>query len=313
MRGRRANLGLALAVALACHASTPSRSAELFNAAPAAAPVAPDRSLEQRLAALAVTDADFYRPVLYTWTTPASLAALRRSHRLLVATAAVGGFVSPFVRALAITATHASSGRDLARLLLTDPTLARRRYAWPSPFATVLGLGARTYGTTLVRIELRRDAWIGRYEPTAADPFTFVDANGAGVELAEVLAHSERIGAILHVRTELAIRFREYVICNPQMIASWSVATPAIRTELSAELTTIAALAQAAASTRPAELATSAAPAWSHGAPDWIGGWHAAMAFDTARYQPTPRALAALAAALDAYDPAGAPLEVVYP
>ncbi|HET9988252.1 MAG TPA: hypothetical protein VFQ65_07025 [Kofleriaceae bacterium] len=292
MRG--ANLGLALAVALACRAPAP---AELFNAAPAGAGRTPERSLQQQLAAFAVTDADFYRPVLYTWTSPAQIAELRRSHVLLTATAATGGFVSPFLRALAITATHAGSSRDVARVLLTDPRLVRRRYAWPAPFATVLGVGSRTYGTTLIRIELRSDAWIGRYEPAAADPFRFVDASGATVELAQVVSHPERIGAIFHVRTELAIPFREYVICNPVMIASWSVATPAIRTELAAELATIGAVARAPRATIAS----------------WLDSWHAALAFDTERYEPTPTALATLAAALDAYDPTGEPLEIEYP
>jgi hypothetical protein len=53
-----------------------------------------------------------------------------------------------------------------------------------------------------------------------------------------VLAEPERVAAIFHVRTESAqaVRFREYVVCSAAMVSSWSVATPAIRAELDAEI-----------------------------------------------------------------------------
>jgi hypothetical protein len=292
----------AFALALACviRPADPLSNERRAVAAP------PEITLVTQLAKLTVSDDDFYRPVLYSWTTPAGIAALRNTRRLLVATATTGGFVSPFLRALALTATRRGPGRDLARTLITDPVLLRRRYAWPHPFATVLGLGDRTYGTALIRIELRPEAWIGRFDPAAADPFTFRDASGATIAIADVLAHPARIGAIFHVRTELAVPFREYVVCSAAMVASWSVATPEIRAELDAELATIAAVARVASST-----SARASSAWAHGGTaDWLAGWHAALAFDNPRYRATPAALATLAAALAAYDPAGAPLSV---
>jgi hypothetical protein len=285
-------LAVCIALVLACHDQAPSRS-ELANVAPRDAGTASElgREFEPRLAMLAVTDGNFYRSVLYSWTSPAQVSALRQSRVLLTATTATGGFVSPFLRELALVATDAGPGRDLARLLLTDRSLSRRRYAWPAPFATSLGLGARTYGASLIRIELRDDAWIGRFEPTAADPFTFVDSTNAYVSAAEVLAHPERIGAIFHVRHERGAAIREYVICNAAMIASWSVATQEIQEAVDRDLAMLAAIARVQ---RPQ--------------PSWLPDWHASLAFDTARYQPTPRALADMTAALAAYDPAGEPL-----
>jgi hypothetical protein len=277
-----------VALALACRGERVARHLE--NAAPRdTSTVSP--APEPALAGFAVTDTDFVRPVLYTWTSPGQIAALRGSHVLLTATSAAGGFVSPFLRELAIVATGTSSGRDLARLLLVNPTLARRRYAWPAPFATVLGLGARSYGTSLIRIELRSDAWTGRFDPTAADPLRFVDAAGATVATADVLAHPDRIGAIFHVRTERGAQIREYVVCNEAMIAGWSIATPEIRAEVDRELAMLASVARAG------ELS-----------PQTLAAWRATLAFDTSRYQPTPRALSIIAEALAAYDPAGAPL-----
>jgi hypothetical protein len=250
-------------------------------------------SVDERLAALAVTDDDFYRPVLYTWTTGEQIDALRDSHELLVATASTGGFTSPYLRALARTTARHGRGRAVARLLIHHPALQRRRYAWPSPFATVMGLGDRTYGTSLVRIELRPEAWIGRYDPVAFEPFSFVDASGAPVPLDDVLAEPERIGAIFHVRTDRAAgyHFREYVVCSEAMIASWSIATPQIRTEVDLEIDLLRDLREAIA-TLPRER------------------WRRALAFENPKYEPVAARLDAIVAELARYDGDGEPLVV---
>lgn len=277
---------VAFAIAVACSAPADTRLSNEVRSAVQA----PEITLVSRLSELAVSDDDFYRPVLYSWTTPANIAALRQSHRVLTATASTGGFVSPFLRALALVASHAGPGRDVAHMLITDPVLLRRRYAWPHPFATVLGIGDRTYGTALIRLELDPRAWIGRFDPTSPQPFLFRDAHGSTIAIGDVLAHPEMIGAIFHVRTDTAVPFREYVVCNATMLASWSVSTPQIRAKLDAELATIAAVARA---------------------PDVsLDRWNATLAFYNARYRPTPTALATLAAALAAYDPAGAALSI---
>ncbi|HEY1547219.1 MAG TPA: hypothetical protein VGG28_05340 [Kofleriaceae bacterium] len=292
-------------VAVACRSPSPPPPPPAPAAvarAPALVAVDP---VARELAALSVTDDDFYRPVLYTWTTADSVAKLRKTRQLLVATIATGGFVSPYLRALIAIARRGGTGGDVARMLLTNAQLLRRRYAWPAPFATVLGLGPRTYGSELIRIELDRDAWIGRFEPSAADPFRFVDATNAEVPLGDVLAHPERIGAMFHVQRGAAVPFREFVICNPAMVASWQVATPAVDAELAAERTMLEALARRAGTTRESSV-TADWTSRSTSGRDWIHAWHAALAFDNARYRPTPETLDALAKALSA--PAGAAL-----
>lgn len=265
-------------------------------------------TVDTRLAALAVTDDDFYRSTLYTWTTPAAASTVRTTHTLLVATTTSGGFVSPFNRALGVLAVTARPGADIARVLRDDPRLSRRRYAWPAPFATMLGIGPRTYGNALIRIELRGDAWIGRFSPTDPTPFTFVDAGGDRIANADVVAAPERIAAIFHVRAEAAVPYREYVVCNPAMIASWSIATPAIRAEVDAERALVSELG---ALDIP-HAGSPAVTAWSTKATalTTLARWHATLAFDNARYRPLPAALARLAKTLAAYDPAGAALSV---
>jgi hypothetical protein len=311
----------ALAVVAACNArpapawvpppSAPVRAAVVeVDAAPA--PLV--ASVERRLDTLAIDDDDFYRPVLYTWTTPESIADLRVSHRLLVATANSGKFTSPFNRALAHLVSHGGPGRDVARLLTTDPALIRRRYAWPAPFATVMGLGDRSYGTALVRIDLRPTAWIGRFEPAAAQPFRFVDADGTPVAIADVIAAPERIAAIYHVRTEpsQAIPFREYIVCNEAMIASWSIATPAIRAEVDFERGLLDDLRARALEVPLADAVAPAAPGWPHHAPSpsLVERWRSALAFDNVRYRLGPPQLTEIVEALDAYDGSGPPLTV---
>jgi hypothetical protein len=273
-----------------------------------AAPAVVTSTLDTRLAALSVTDDDFYRSPLYTWTTPAVVGAVRLTHTLLVATTTSGGFVSPFNRAIAVFAVTARPGADIAKILRDDPRLSRRRYAWPAPYATVLGVGPRAYGNALIRIDLRDDAWIGRFAPGEPDPFTFVDAAGHRIANADVVADPDRIAAIFHVRSDAAVPYREYVVCNPAMIDKWSVATPEIRAELDAERSLVSELGAITVANAEAPAVTD----WSTKATalTTLARWHATLAFDNERYRPLPAALAHLAKTLANYDPAGAVLSV---
>ncbi len=266
----------ALLALVACVAVAPPPTIS-HVAVPRVAPRSPP--IDERLRALAVTDADFYRPVLYSWTTPASIATVRATHRALVATASTGTFVSPFNRALARLAAH---GDRVARIFTTQ--LVHRRYAWPAPFATVLGLGPRSYGNALIRLELRPDAWIGRFDPDAEVPFAFVDAANGAVAIDDALAHPERIAAVFHVRTgrDVDPKFREYIVCNEAMV-TWSIGTPEIRAELVAERALLVAL--------HAQLSSSIA-----------NSWRVTLAFFSARYRLTAGNLDAIVDALDAYD-----------
>ncbi|MFY0541323.1 hypothetical protein [Nannocystis pusilla] len=187
----------------------------------------------------AVHHDDFARRVLYTWTTPPQIDALRRSRRLLVADSDVGER-SPYLRALdGLVDAH-----PLAAILRDHPGHRRRRYAWTSPFATALGLGERRYGDALVRIDLAEDALVVGFRPHAAEPFVLEDMSGEPVDLAVALADPGRIGAVYHVRDGPAdpIAFREYIVCNESQVAAWSVATPDIRARLDAELALLESL-----------------------------------------------------------------------
>ena len=98
-------------------------------------------SLEARLDLHAVGADDFVRLDLYTWTTPPQIEALRAGGPLLVADATAGDGPSPYHRLLAAMDEEHRPGHALASILRHTPALSRCRYAWPSPMATVLGLG----------------------------------------------------------------------------------------------------------------------------------------------------------------------------
>ncbi|MCB9753319.1 MAG: hypothetical protein H6713_25545 [Myxococcales bacterium] len=279
--------------------------------APAAEP-----PLARQLEARAVYHDDFARGVVYTWTTAEQVEALRASRALLVATSTTHGRPSPFNRALARLAEDAEGpGAAIARALVEDPQLQRRRYAWTSPYATTLGLAARRYGDALVAVELDSSAYVLRFMPYEDAPLAAVDLRGVAVPLSEVAAHPERLGAVYHARDgpRAAIAFREYVLCNPAMIASWSLATPALAELVAEERAMLRRLREGpfAGLPTPAVRAASA-PAWRAvvDAPNLIERWRASLAFDNERYQPSPENLAAIERALAGYDGRGPPLIV---
>jgi hypothetical protein len=278
---------------------------------PARAPARePVPSLAERLEARAVTDDDFARRRLYSWTTPSQVETLRTTRVLLHADASTGGRPSPYSRLVAALAP-----RDpIAKLLRDDPRLRARRYAWPSPFGTVLGRGPQRYGTALVALELRADALVGRLDPRGQPAFAFVDMTGAAVPLDDVLRDPGRIGAIFHVRVEsgMPVPFREYVVCNEAMVERWEVGTESIASQVADDIALLEALATGPFADLPEpETRWPAAPRWAKSVAhtSMVTRWHASLAFDNVRYRPTPANLAAAIEALRGYEPAGAPID----
>ncbi len=199
----------------------------------------------EELAARGVYHDDFARAELYTWTTAEQVTALRRDRRLLVAEGGAGMGPSPYLRGLTAVAERGGAGRELAALLLEHPALRRRRYAWTSPFATMMGLGPVRYGDALIRVVLAPRALLLRFRPGDAEPFVAVDLRGAAVPIAELLADPGRLGAVYHVRDgpRDELPFREYVLCNEAMVLAWSVATPEIQAQVDADIDLLTRLA----------------------------------------------------------------------
>ena len=290
------------------------------TATTAPSPQAP--SLEERLDKLGVTDQRFVRKELYSWTTPDQIAKLRQTRMLLVATAKTRGGPSPYSSLLIRLSRGTGESRDVARLLSEHPGLSKRRYAWPSPFATSVPLGERSYGHALVHIVLKDNSFVAKLDPLEKDVFSFVDLDNNPVATSEAIAHPERIAAVFHVRRkpDAGPRFREYIVCNESMIEQWSIGTPHERAIVAENVALVDALLRSPLITAlDTNTPLDAASAWSAHSdkPTLLDAWRRAIAFDSPKYKPSRDTLGAITTSLAAYDPAGDPLEhkpsVVFP
>lgn len=258
--------------------------------------------LEAALEARALTDDDFARTEVYSWTTEAQAGILAQDGRLLRAGANDGRSRSPYQRALDELAVSRAADPDdvaLARLLSTDPALASRRYAWTTPYGAVLPRGQRSYGPILVRIELDPGAWQARFAPEERPAFRVVDAAGAPVPVEDVLASPSRLASVVHVRAhDRHGAFREIIVHGG--VARWSIGTPAIAARIEEDRRVLAGLRRALAAGAPWR-PRPFAPSWRTrgAAPHGLAALFAAsMPFDTARHRLRDEALAALEAAM---------------
>jgi hypothetical protein len=287
----------------------------------AAAPEEPDGGAALR--AYVVAPPKLARRTLYTWTTEAQIKELARDPTLLTRTESAKHGASYFDQ---IVDDRAKRGDALAAVLRTSP-FVRARYTWPAPFATFGGWPGEVYGGQLLRIDLKPTAWIAVLR-TSRLGWDIVDLDDRPVELAEVLLHPERIAAVHFIhdapgsgsyRTSAGplerAAFREYVVCNESMIASWSTGTDAIAAEIGAEADALAAFARhlrkhpARAESLVAWNARIALEVWPSTsvplAPETT--YEATLAFPNQGYLPDAEALLALAEALRKVVPRGAP------
>lgn len=177
------------------------------------------------------------RGVLYTWTTRAQTEELRARPVLLTRETTDAGGRSRFDEALA-------REPGAAARLLQEPGRRARRFAWPLPWATVMGWDGAGWGTDLVRVELRPEAITAVFSP--GEPWTFLDREGGEVPESAVLAAPERLAVVYHVAPASAERpgFREFVIVGEKMIAEWSLGTEEIRATIAADAELLARAAE---------------------------------------------------------------------
>src|SRR5262245_23802783 len=256
MRGRRTLRGsfyLGLLLSVACGeppAPRPPAPALTSPPAPASAtpssatkgssaarPPAPDQALLERLAAEVVYHDSIGRRVLYTWTNAAQAAELARTRRLLTRTESATKGRAFFDRR-----------RDQTNLpesrLFDEPALAKRRFAWTNPWATLRGWEGESYGDRLIRVTLKNEAIIASFHPDDPNgmPWRFFSVTGAPLSELEVIRSAGRIAAVYHVFDGIeegdrkAPPYREYVLCNESMIASWEIGTARLNGEIADEI-----------------------------------------------------------------------------
>lgn len=272
-----------------------SVTARSADAAPAEdPPVIPQRDdPDELLAPFALDSRSPARRILWSWTTEEQAAGFAKSRELVTKGREAAGDGNPFERALEAADDGSPFGASVARFVRT--TLGKRRYAFANPLGWSVSPSGGSYGPVLVRMTLRDDAVIlvlGATPTVGMEPFSALDVEGRAVRGVDLQAHPERIAVVFHTGFDgNADPFREYVVVNEAMLASWEIGTEAIEKERARAKEAIHRLLPLAEETsrhEPAEVAF----AWQ-GAPrrPSVAAWHRMMGVVTARHEMTKAAI----------------------
>ncbi|MDB4990121.1 MAG: hypothetical protein JWN04_5299 [Myxococcaceae bacterium] len=199
------------------------------------------------------------RRVLYSWTTAEQASELRSSGLLLTRSERSDGTRTTLSGALA---TLANANDPLAKLLV-GPSFQKGRFGWPSAWATLRGWPGESYGTTLLRIVLKPEAWLARL---VNDRLEVVDLQNQPVTTDAASKSPERIAAVYYVSTGdgstnaqcgsflgcAPSAYREYFINNESMVEEWSLGTDVILAELERGRKLVAGVRAAAVAARAA-------------------------------------------------------------
>jgi hypothetical protein len=261
--------------------------------------------------------------VFYSWTTDEQVAELRAGGELFSRSERPGMGRGLLFTELA-TLAEASTPEGTLADVLGQQTFAKARFAWPNPWATLLGFPGESYGNQLLRIELKADAWIAYLD---AGELSVVDAQNQPVSLEDALASPERIGAIYYQSAAQAgsaycgsfshgaVGFREFALGNIDMVARWSLATPEITARLEADLEVLRTFEERlvclSLTTTPADWADQVGCTWGRDPRrDLLGDYDFALGLPSELYWPSPENIAALISAVEASLPTGDPLSV---
>ena len=182
--------------------------------------------------------------VVWSWTTTEQADEIRRDKVLFTreSSPTLGrGFLYDVLE------ERAAKG-DATAARLAGSELAKGRYGWSNPWATVRGATpTETYGDELLMIEMRADTWYARVRTTDAS-IDFVDSSGSAIATDMALASFERVGGILfdhdgesstHCSTGSGgggLIYREIYVGNEARLASFSHRTGTILDVLEAHI-----------------------------------------------------------------------------
>ena len=227
-----------------------------------------------------------------------------------------------FTELAAVAESEPSPVTQLAEVLVNQ-VFVKARFAWTNPWATVLGFPGETYGNQLLRIELKPDAWIARYD--AAGGLRVFDANNEQVPIETALANPERIGAIYYQSqaesntgycgtfSRGGVGFREFALGNIDMVERWSLATPEIVERLQSDIDELQAFqTQVACLAIGADWSSAVACEWERSGAfgGVLSNYDFALGLPSDLYRPSSENLEALIAALEVSMPTGEPLVV---
>jgi hypothetical protein len=263
------------------------------------------------------------RRVFYSWTTDEQVTELRAGTELFSRSERPG-----MGRGLLFTelVEYAQAGTMPANALadvLANQTFAKARFAWPNPWSTLMGFPGETYGNQLLRIELKADAWIARFDRGV---LSVLGADNQLVPIETALASPERIGAIFYQSRATGVScvagtfshgggvgFREFALGNIDMVERWSLATPEIAERLATDIAELKAFeAQVACLSVSSSWSSDVACEWEHHnfADHVLSNYEFALGLPSELYLPNPENIAALLAALEMSKPTGEPLDV---
>jgi hypothetical protein len=251
--------------------------------------------------------------VIWSWTTVEQAAEIRRDGILFTRES------SPTLgKGLLFDVLDArAAAGDAAAARLTGTELAKGRFGWHNPWATILGAGpGETYGLELLRIEMRADTWFARVR--ASQPgIDFVDAAGKPIASASALASFERVGGILFENDVPTAPvqgcwtgsagggaiYREIYVGNEARLATFSHRTSAILSTIDghiAELSSLRAYLLATGTPGPADPCSVGGVAAFRN-PELTtsrGRYLASLAFATSAYAPDAASVGAIIAEL---------------
>lgn len=249
----------------------------------------------------------------YSWTTDEQREALRAGGPIFSV-----GEVPGLGRGLAMDLLHvrveSELGSELERALAAE--WQTYRYAWGNPWATRLGAPGESYGSRLIAMRLKPDAWIARLGGSG-EIVEVYDLEGQSVSLEVAALSPERIGALYFIRdassegpacftgtfsgTVGSGGYREFILGNPSQLEEWSLETAEIRARLESD---VAALRDFLARSRACpdlgseNFDASVTCAWT-GAFDGSAYVHS-LALPSELYAPTARNLVGLIETLEA-------------
>lgn len=257
--------------------------------------------------------------VVWSWTTAAQATEIRKGSVLFTVESSptMGrGYLFELLE-------ERAGGGDGAAARLVGRELAKGRFGWSNPWATVRGAAeGESYGLELLAIRMKPDTLYARV--SARSPaISFVDARGAAVGTGTALANFELVGGILFdndlesgkgcgtngpIGTAPGggnLFYREIYLGNEARIASFSHRTEDILAAIDASRVALLDRdLRTEATTYPrtrAQLACDTAAIWRGDGPSQgaVARYLAGLAFATGRYDPTPANLDALVAELD--------------
>ena len=249
--------------------------------------------------------------VVWSWTTTEQADEIRRDKVLFTreSSPTLGrGFLYDVLE------ERAAKG-DAVAARLAGTELAKGRYGWSNPWATVRGATpTETYGDELLMIEMRADTWYARVR-SDDKRIDFVDSSGSLVPTDEALASFERVGGILfdHDRETSAhcftgsggggLVYREIYVGNEARLASVSHRTGAILDVLEAHIQQLEVFSLWLRAQGDAPLGHLFWPCdaywtWQRKPLDTVERYLGSLAFATDAYRPTAQNVDAIVAEL---------------